>query len=526
MSLNKILISLISLLLVFAIFCAINIGMSWDEPQNHWQGAIRADYLKSLNFGEFKFKPGGWSEVEPGLYDTFHFFIADLLIKIFPGKLIGIKHLINLTFSFAALIGLFVLSKKIFNKEIAYLATLLCLLNPFFFGHISINPKDTISCFALVWFTYYAYKYCINFEKKRLKFLILASVFMGVGVGTRLPFFAVPVPVIIAALIFIITSFKEKLGMIQIYKKTIFDFIIFCLITFFLMVLAWPYVHSSPDILLKAFNSYVLYPHGPVLEIMNGNYYETATTPRSYFFNFFIFRFPIFILILLVALIILLRTDSNFFTSRFKHFINKIVIIFSIILFPILVHLIFQVKIYNGIRLFLFIIPFLSLLTAISFYYILKNFKKSIYIKSLSSITTIFFLLFLQRFIFLTPYHYDYSNFVNLKFSNTEKLYIHDYWTTSYKELMKLIKQNDSLQNIKADYCGGDRFGLRYLANKYSGNKVKLVPYEKADYIIMIDTVSNDINNKSSCFTQRPGKDMVTVSRLGVTLSVLRKLEK
>ena len=214
---------------------------------------------------------------------------------------------------------------------------------------------------------------------------------------------------------------------------------------------------------------------------MNGNYYETATTPRSYFFNFFIFRFPIFILILLVALIILLRTDSNFFTSRFKHFINKIVIIFSIILFPILVHLIFQVKIYNGIRLFLFIIPFLSLLTAISLYYILKNFKKSIYIKSLLSITAIFFLLFLQRFIFLTPYHYDYSNFVNLKFSNTEKLYIHDYWTTSYKELMKLIKQNDSLQNIKADYCGGDRFGLRYLANKYSGNKVKLVPYEKAD---------------------------------------------
>ena len=148
------------------------------------------------------------------------------------------------------------------------------------------------------------------------------------------------------------------------------------------------------------------------------------------------------------------------------------------------------------------------------------------YIKSLSGITVIFFLLFLQRFIFLTPYHYDYANFINLKFSNTEKLYIHDYWTTSYKELMKLIKQNDSLKNIKANYCGGDRFGLRYLANKYSGNKVKLVPYEKADYIIMIDTVSNNINNKSTCFTQRPGKDIVKVSRLGTTLSVLRKLEK
>ena len=91
---------------------------------------------------------------------------------------------------------------------------------------------------------------------------------------------------------------------------------------------------------------------------------------------------------------------------------------------------------------------------------------------------------------------------------------------------MKLIKLNTSLNKIKADYCGGDRFGLRYLANKYSGKKVTLVPYEEADYIIMIDTVSNDITNKSSCFTQRPGEDIVVVSRLGVKLSVLRKLEK
>ena len=42
----------------------------------------------------------------------------------------------------------------------------------------------------------------------------------------------------------------------------------------------------------------------------------------------------------------------------------------------------------------------------------------------------------------------------------------------------------------------------------------------------MIDTVSNDINKKSSCFSQRPGKDIVVVKRLGTILSVLRKLEK
>ena len=55
MSLNRIVLSLIALLLLFAIFCSMNIGMSWDEPQRHWQGAIRAMYLKSFEFGKFEF---------------------------------------------------------------------------------------------------------------------------------------------------------------------------------------------------------------------------------------------------------------------------------------------------------------------------------------------------------------------------------------------------------------------------------------------------------------------------------------
>ena len=146
-----------------------------------------------------------------------------------------------------------------------------------------------------------------------------------------------------------------------------------------------------------------------------------TSTPRTYFFSFIMFRFPIFILISLLALAVLLKTDNKFFISKFESFKNKIIVIFSIVFFPILLHLILQVKIYNGIRLFLFIIPFISLFVAICFYYILKNYKKFVYIKYLLGVITILFLLFLQRFIYLTPYHYDYSNLFNVKFQNTQK---------------------------------------------------------------------------------------------------------
>ena len=255
-------------------------------------------------------------------------------------------------------------------------------------------------------------------------------------------------------------------------------------------------------------------------------FFETTNIPRSYFLSFFIFRIPIFILLLLFALVVFLKTDSKFFSLKFSDFKKKIIVILCIILFPMLLAIAMQVKLYNGIRLFLFIIPFISLLTAICFYYILENFKKSIYIKIFLSIVTIFFLLFIQRFIYLTPYHYDYSNFLYPKFVNTQKLYIHDYWATSYKELMKLINENNNIKKINADFCGGDPHGIKYLANKYSGGKITFVPYEQADYIIMIDTLSINPDEKSTCFSARPGTNIVEVKRLGVVFSVLRKLDK
>ena len=517
MTVNKVIFCLITILSLFAIYCSINIGFSWDEFFHHINGAHRVEYWKS--FGKFKEYNYIDNRYYPGLYDTFHFLIISFLLKFFSGNILEIKHLVNLTFGLLTLRGLFLLSKNIFNKDVGYLAVLLCLLNPFFFGHMSINPKDTIVCFALVWLTYNAYMYCKNIEGKRLVFLVLAALSMGFGLGVRVSFLAVTIPVIASVLIFLLTN-KIK------YRKIFFDALFFLLISFSLMVMAWPHLLDAPYLLVDTIFQSIKWGMGPTLELMNGNIYETQNTPKTYFLNFLIFRKPIYILILLFTLIFFLKTDNIFFTERFEYFEKKIVVIFSIITFPILLAIFFQVKIYNGIRLFLFIIPFLSIFLAIALYYILKNYKKSFYVKIIFSLVLLFFLIFLQRFIYLTPYHYDYSNFFKFKFINTEKLYVHDYWGTSYKELMSLVKKDKNIKTIKSDFCGGDIHLVRYLSNKYAGGKLVFVPYEEADYIIMINTLSTNVNEKSTCFSLRPGKDIVAVERMGVKLSVLRKLEK
>ena len=528
MTIKKISIYLLVILFIFSIYCAYTIGMSWDEMYHHINGGVRSEYLKTL--GKFKGYNFLDNQYYPGLYDTLSFSALSIFLKIFPTYILEIKHLINLFFGFLTLLGLFLLVKKFFNESVAYLSTLICFINPFFFGHMSINPKDTIISFSLIWFLYAAWMYCNNFYNKRFVYLLLMSFFMGFGLGTRASFFIIVLPTGIAAIIFLVQNNKND-SRYLIYKKIFIDFIIFFTVSFILMVSAWPHVldtfFNGGFYLIRdtVFGS-LKWLMGPTLEIINGNIYETTNTPRTYILSFLLFREPIYWLILLFILPILLIIDKKFFIYQFTNFEKKILVIISIIIFPILLAILLKVKLYNGIRLFLFITPFLSLLSGICLYYILKNIKKNFYIKTLLFSIIIFFILFLQRFSYLTPYHYDYSNFLNFNFAKTEKLYVHDYWATSYKELMQLIKKNPEIKKIKTDFCGGDLQMIKFLSNKYSGKKILYAPYEEADYIIMINTLSTDVENKSSCYNIHPGENIVEVKRLGVNLSVLRKLKK
>ena len=68
--------------------------------------------------------------------------------------------------------------------------------------------------------------------------------------------------------------------------------------------------------------------------------------------------------------------------------------------------------------------------------------------------------------------------------------------------------------------------GSIFFLKKYFDKRLTLVPLEKADYIIMINRSSFNINDKSTCYMKHRGKDIVSADRLGVKLSVLRKLKK
>ena len=91
---NKINNIIFYLLIVFSIYCALIIGISWDELAHIDIGNERLKYL--FSFGSYDYLDYGDQRFYPGLYNTLSTFIT----KMFPKKYeIEILHLTNTLFA-------------------------------------------------------------------------------------------------------------------------------------------------------------------------------------------------------------------------------------------------------------------------------------------------------------------------------------------------------------------------------------------------------------------------------------------
>ena len=113
-------------------------------------------------------------------------------------------------------------------------------------------------------------------------------------------------------------------------------------------------------------------------------------------------------------------------------------------------------KIIDGLRLFLYVLPYICIIPALAIYYLILNFKIYTYKVLLTSVF-IFFAYYLLIFFSLTPYQYTYLNIFNGNFSKSHKKFENDYWAVSINELVNQIPNNKDLLNnseLRLTFCG------------------------------------------------------------------------
>ena len=139
---------LLFFLIAFSVYCALLVGVTWDEEFLIIQGKITLDYL--LSFGEIN-----QDILYRENYSAIYWTLSHLITKQFPTHYqFELSHLINLFFSIGAVFGAGKFGSEIFNKKIGKIIFLILFFYPIFFGHMAINSKDTILAFSHIWISY------------------------------------------------------------------------------------------------------------------------------------------------------------------------------------------------------------------------------------------------------------------------------------------------------------------------------------------------------------------------------------
>ena len=305
----------------------------------------------------------------------------------------------------------------------------------------------------------------------------------------------------------------------------------------------------------------VNWKQGPKLGLINGSIYEVFNTPFSYFLSVLTYRIPFYLTILIIISYYLFLTGKFNLETGDQKLKKNFLLINSIAYFPLLLAVALKVNIYDNIRLFIFVLPFFSILAALSLNNLIINFSKNYKSKVIIIILIPLFLLSFYRFLILTPYQYSYVNYSYLNLKNSYGKFEHDYWAISYKELVQKIKNNytpEEISKFRITDCSGIDMTLVYFLNKELNIKKTLTGRDSkrnATHIIMnnrgymnlfnnpavdhmirddesylnkdFKKIINSPNVKTTCFDFEgfKGKDEVVVSRGGLTLSVFRKLE-
>ncbi len=495
------------LYLLLANFTFKDFGETFDESGVYTRGIVLHQYLFHDNVVNFLQK----TTPDDGVVIYNHFYSL-MLSFLNPSSDLDNYHWLNMFFALLVFIGLYELLLNQTQKPwLALLGPVFLALTPRFLGDIPANPKDMpFGVFYLLslWAIYHFYRKPQTHPY--VKVLVLGLIFGETQASRLLGLTLYPV-YILFDLHFFYHSAKHSL---EDWKKHLFEVASLLTLVFmlssFMMILTWPYLGSN------------YFNHFAELLGISKNFFwnnnvlfmgkEIPTSQLSWIYLpvWFLVTTPLFILFFLASSFIFIKSKMA----------NPLYILMGVaVTVNAAFYLILKPVIYDGLRHFLFLLPVLAAIAALSAAEWIQNAKKNSLFKIILCLCALNGLTVVYHLVRLHPYEYIYFNELTGGLKGSEGRFENDYWGASFKEAVDWLEKNAATDPKKTYKVTGS--GNSYQIFYYFTPNMKWVDKEKikeADFYISY--TRDNLQAEAA-----PSKVIHVVEREGVPLNYVFKLK-
>jgi 4-amino-4-deoxy-L-arabinose transferase-like glycosyltransferase len=503
-------------------------GITYDE---YWQATYGGYVVKwyasgFTNHGALTY--GNLME-----YGGFFSSVYWLVGKLRPFGEFETRHLLIALTSLVGMIYTYRIGQTLGGPRVAFLATLFLVLTPRFYGHSFNNPIDlpvaSISCMAL----YYLIMLLKRLPKPPVESVVKLGLATGLALGIRVGMILLIGYIALALLVWYVLHIREsstsRKDGIEVLKPLSAVFLSTCILAYAVMLVWWPAAQVAP----------ITYP---LRTLRNTTHFEFAfpvyfdgavilntQLPWYYHIKWLLITLPEFLLLSLAIAVFLGSVWLYRFSSRragadeLKIVGVSLVALSSVV--PIGLAIVTRPTDYDEIRHFLFIIPGLCVLAALSLVTLLRGSTN----KVVKALVVGFILVDMGvTAIDMVRLHPDQYVYFNRLFghgvADASKAFETDYWGNSYKEAVDWV-----LANVPSPVNGSR---VKVASCLYSLSTSYYLPNDKFEYVGSYNdgqpmSAQPDLflaSTRWQCDKNLSGTIVHIVSRMGAPLSYVVKI--
>ncbi len=357
------------------------------------------------------------------------------------------RHLINAIAGFFAILFTGLLARRLGNWLTGLIALVLLASWPQFFGQSMNNPKDIPFALTYILTIYFLVKLVMELPRPFTRTWVMSAVCIALAINIRVGGLLL-IGMLFAFVIgtYILNAEKRKQIISTKSSGYLLKRMIFvALAGYFGGVLFWPYgltaPFSNPLIALKEQTNFAM----GIGLLFEGRLMMSNEIPWYYIPKWIMITIPLVVMVGAFAQCLL------WYSARKKFDHTLVLLIFFATLFPWTYAAYNQSPLYDGLRQFLFLLPLIAVLSALSWshYMTVDKLKFFRYLFGLVFLTG---LLFPLRFMFVNhPNEYVYFNEINGGIKGAYGKFDTDYYMNSVRKTADWFKQTDMFKNANKE---------------------------------------------------------------------------